>query len=247
MRIFLYSADKADVIVAMTETGTVMIDTGLPETAEQVVSWMKEIGVRKIDALIITHFDRDHVGGADRILRAFDTDRVYSSYLTRQSTDIRAYARALIRKDILPSVVRLETSFTLDGVTWQIIGARGGYTFDPSNNSSLITACRYGECTYLFMGDALNERIEEFLETYEMHADFLKVPYHGYYLTGLEDLVQAVSPKEAVITNGRSEPPRSELKQTLAVLREYGVHTWLTSEGTVTVQCNPNHFKVLQR
>ncbi|MBR3357120.1 MAG: MBL fold metallo-hydrolase [Solobacterium sp.] len=247
MRIDLYNAGKADVILFRTDSSAVLIDTGHDSTAREVTAWLKGMNVKTIDRLIITHFDRDHVGGAEAVLKNFRVWEIFSSYVTRQSTDLRPYVRVLQKNNITPVIIRDEEVFTLDGVTYQIIGASRAYSTEMSNNSSLITAVRYGECKYLFMGDAHNERIEEFLDSYDMHADFLKVPYHGYYLTALEDLLQSVGPSDAVITNGRGDPPKEEITATLAVLREYGVKTWQTVNGTVTVRCNPNTYTITQR
>ena len=247
MRIDLYNAGKADVILFRTDNSTVLLDTGHDNTSSAVVRWLKGMQVKTIDRLIITHFDRDHVGGAEAILKNFKVWEIFSSYVTRQSTSLRGYVRALQKANLTPVIIRDEEVFTLDGVTYQIIGATRSYTNEISNNSSLITAVRYGECKYLFMGDAHNERIEEFLDTYDMHADFLKIPYHGYYLTALEDLLQSVSPSMAVITNSRNDPPREEVSATLSVLKEYGVRTWQTANGTVTVYCNPYTCTVSQR
>ena len=247
MRIDLYNAGKADVILFRTENSTVLLDTGHDNTAREVTAWLKSMNVKTIDRMIITHFDRDHVGGAEAILKNFRVWEIISSYVTSGSTALRPYVRALQKNNLTPVIIRDEDVFTLDGVTYQVIGASRSYNTEISNNSSLITAVRYGECKYLFMGDAHNERIEEFLENYDIRADFLKVPYHGYYLTALEDLLQSVGPTCAVITNGRSDPPREEINATLAVLKEYGVKTWQTANGTVTVRCNPNTYTITQR
>ena len=110
----------------------------------------------------------------------------------------------------------------------------------------MIVKITFGNQTYLFMGDAQNERIEEYLKTNDTAADFLKVPYHGHYTKKLADLIEAVNPQTAVITNGTEEPEAIEIAKTVSLLEENGVNVYQTVNGTITLTCTKDGFSLTQ-
>ena len=63
---------KADAAVLTCGNRTLVIDTGEPDDGAQLVRFLQNAGAASVDALIITHFDRDHVGGAAALRRKDD-------------------------------------------------------------------------------------------------------------------------------------------------------------------------------
>ncbi len=246
MAITVFAADKADAILIQTAEGAVLIDAGLSENSEDLTDAMEDRGVTSLDALIITHYDQDHVGGADTVVENFDVEHVYVTYDSKDSDETDSFYSELARAGLQAVEIRGTQVFSIDGAVFTMYGARGGYDHDDSNNSSLIVEVSFGSCTYLFTGDAQDERIAEFLAEYEGNPDFLKVPYHGHYTDGLKQMISALSPRTAVITNGEDEPAKKEMKQTLALLSQKSIDVYETRYGTVTVTCTANGYEITQ-
>ncbi len=246
MEITVLQADKADAILIETQKGCVLIDTGLEENKDDLLSLLDEKGITSLYAMIITHFDKDHVGGADWVLNSLEVSHVYTSYQTKESDDITSYEEALKQAGLKEVEINGTQSFSLGDAHFEINGASGSYEKNESNNSSLIVKVTFGSRTYLFMGDAQNERIEEYLANNDADADFLKVPYHGHYMKSLAALIEAVSPESAVITNGISEPEAKEIAKTVSLFAENGTDVYQTVNGTVTVVCTQDGFTLTQ-
>ena len=249
IKVTFFRAGKADAAVIQTESAVIVIDTGLEKNGEDLVSDLRALGVGKIDALIVSHFDKDHVGGAAAVLSAFPVAAVYQSNYPKDSEEYAAYVQALADCGITAQTVSDTLTWVLDGVSVTIDGpAQTEYDKDPSNNSSLIVTVTYGENTLLFAGDAENARIQEFLETFQRPQGnlILKVPYHGHWQSRLPDLLQAVQPDAAIICCSKSEPEAEELDQTIGCLQELGAGTWLTYNGTITVVCGQSSYRVSQ-
>ncbi len=246
MTITVFEADKADAILIQTEEGNVLIDAGLEENRDQLLSSLAQRGVDELEALIITHFDKDHVGGTDAVLETLKVNHVYTTWQSKSSDDITSYEEALVKAGLSATVIKGTQKFTLGGAVFTVYGASDSYEEDESNNSSLIIHVSFGNKTYLFMGDAQDERIEEFLTYSVTDADFLKVPYHGHTQDTLEELISAVTPEVSVITNGEDEPSQKEIKKTVKILEEAGSEVYQTVSGTVTVQCTQEGFAVSQ-
>ena len=76
---------KADSIFLSIDDKNIMIDTGLNSTKDNVVSQLKEKNIDSIDYLILTHMDKDHIGGADAILNEFKVDNVIQADYSKDS------------------------------------------------------------------------------------------------------------------------------------------------------------------
>ncbi len=190
-------------------------------------------GIEKLDYLIVTHFDQDHVGGAAKVLNNFPVETVLQSNCPKDSTEYEKYQKALNNASLTAQTVTETLTFTLDGVSYTIDPPRGGYEEDESNNSSLIVSVVNGGDSLLFLGDAQTERLAEFLSGSVSHYDLLKVPHHGQEEPGLEELLAAVTPQYAVITSSEEEP---ESESTVNTLESAGAEVWLTRTAAILIE-----------
>ena len=242
LEIYAFQAGKADAFLLMTENGTVLIDAGEKGFGNEILAFLNEKGIEKIDVMIITHFDQDHVGGAAKVLNNFPVGLVLQSNSPKDSTEYEKYTKALTNAQIEPVTVREDYGFTLDGVGYLVNAPRkSDYQNDDSNNSSLIVSVYNGEDSFLFMGDAQTERIREFLDAGCESYDLLKVPHHGQEESEMEKLVAAVSPSVAIITSSEEEP---EDEDTVNILTEASAEVYLTRISPVMVRSDGHGINI---
>lgn len=242
----VFDSGKADAILIQNEDTVLMIDTGLDENVNALIRQLKEKGVTRIDAIYLSHYDKDHVGGADQILSAFTVNHVYGTYMTKESDDITELLEALENKNMELEVIAVDTVHSYGDISLDIDAADGGYENNVSNNSSLIISAAYGENTILFAGDAQNERIKEYLANHDATADILKVPYHGHYQKQLDNLLEAVEPEVTLITNSDEEPEEEDLGKALDVLHEYADQVYETKNGNIVITMTLENYEVSQ-
>ncbi|MGI5888479.1 MAG: ComEC/Rec2 family competence protein [Oscillospiraceae bacterium] len=244
LTVTVFNVGKADAILLETEEGSVMIDTGLAENSSTLISQLEDLGVEDLYALILTHFDADHAGGASDILSSLTVENVYTTYAADDGVDITAaLADAGLEDQVVDS--SQDIIFALGDAEFTIEGAEGGYDSNEDNNSSLVTTVTNGTETLLFMGDAQKYRIEEYLAEHDETVDFLKVPYHGHYMNCLEDLFSVLQPAYSVISCSEDNPNPDEVAETAALLEEYG-SVYYTYNGSVTVHCYADSISVSQ-
>lgn len=242
LQVYFFSAGKADAILLTTENSTVLIDAGEKGFGQEILSYLEEQGISRIDCMIITHFDQDHVGGAAKVINNISVGTVLQSNCPKDSEEYEKYCKALQNASIDPVTVQDTMTFELGGVTYVVDPPRkSDYDEDDSNNSSLIVSVYNGETSLLFAGDAQTERLEEFLDTSPETYGFLKVPHHGGEDELMDELVAAVSPVYAVITSSDEEP---EDDSTVAVLESAGVETYLTRKGAVILRSDGSKISV---
>ena len=231
LEIYCFRAGKADAFLITTPDSAVLMDCGLKSLGGDIVEELRSRGIRRLDALIITHFDKDHVGGAARVIESIPIGTVYQNDCLRDSSQVESYLAALEKAGITPVTVTADMSFSLDSVSWRIDAPAGDYEKDISNNNSLIITVKNGGDTLVFMGDAEKARIEEYLMSRPGKADFLKVPHHGAMEDNSAALFGTLQADAAVITSSDDEPEDGDV---VKLLEEAGGQVYLTRQGPVT-------------
>ncbi len=244
LKIHCFDAGKADAFLITTGSTTILIDTGEDEEGDIILDYLESQKITTIDYMIITHFDKDHVGGADHVLNGITVSNVIQSNSPKDSTDYAEYVQALKDASITPVTLREEMEGTFGQVTMTIYPPeKETYKKNESNNSSLVIRMVHGENSFLFAGDAQDARLSELINMGNLESTFLKVPYHGHAQDNLEDFLDMVHPSYAVITSSDKEP---EDEETMELLNALGTKTWLTREGDIDVTSNGKKIVVKQ-
>ena len=233
LEVHFFDAGKADAI---------LIDTGEKGFGKTILADLEEKGVSKLDYLIVTHFDQDHVGGAAKVLESITVGTVLQSNQPKDSKEYDNYVDALNTAGIVPVTVRETYEFTQDGVAYTVDPPRKSkYNEDESNNSSLIVSVVNGGNRFLFTGDAQTERLAEFLDTDRTSYDVLKFPHHGQDEPLLDPLLKSTKPSYAVITSSDDEP---ESEEVVRALKQAGIRILLTREGSVTLESDGTEVRL---
>ena len=239
---------KADASVVISEGHAMIIDTGERNDGEKIAKMLKKHNINKIDAIVITHFDKDHVGGAAFILNSMPVGVVYAPDYRGLNDEYEDFIQAVeASKTQLESLTNIasfnfvDASVTIEPPkSYEIINENEEY----DNNFSLITTLVHGENRFVFMGDAQKERIDEWLESENaVEADFLKVPHHGIYEKALRDLLEAVKPQISVICSSQKHPAQTK---TLDLLKSVSEYVLETKDGTVIVKSDMRGLEVFQ-
>lgn len=230
LNVYCFQAGKADAFLFWNSAGAVLIDTGESGFGKVITAKLAELGITKLDCLILTHFDKDHVGGAKKILETVPVETILQSNSPKTGASAyEKYCSAVQALSLEPVTIREIRVLTLGDVTFTVNPpAREAYPEDPSNNSSLIVTVTHGANRLLFTGDAEDARLSEFLETDLSACVLVKLPHHGQWQSTLKALLQKTCPQYAVITSSEEEP---EEEQTLDLLAQLGVETVLTRTG----------------
>lgn len=237
LRVTFFDVGKGDCILLEKDGAYLLIDAGYAETAADVTGFLKERGVSSLDAMIVTHYDKDHAGGAPAVAQAFPVKQIYLPGYEGEG-QYTALMKTIIEQALPYRQVTEDVSFSLSGVSIEIYASDVAYI--PAgekeandNDVSLVISAKYGEDSYLFAGDLEKEGINAYLAKGRGSFDVVKMPHHGDKKKNTADFIAAVSPKIAVITDSAEEPAEDK---TLSLLTSSRVKTYRTAvQGTVTV------------
>lgn len=242
-KIYFFNAGKADAMIISNNDRYIMIDTGTEDLSDEILSYLKDNNINKLDYLIITHFDKDHVGSASKIIDSIDVENVFQSNVPTDSKYYNNYISSLKSNNIEPQIITGDYEFILGDLNVVVNGPNTIYDKNESNNSSLIVSINYNNTNYLFMGDSENARIKDFLKENNNTYEFIKIPYHGHYQKRLNDLLEGTKPMYAVITSSEND---MEDEETLDLLSELDIKYYLTRKGSITILSDGDNIKIKQ-
>ncbi|MBQ7377087.1 MAG: MBL fold metallo-hydrolase [Clostridia bacterium] len=211
---------------------TMLIDAGLADAADTVIAYVRGLGYSKIDYLMATHPDGDHIGGMRAVVNAFDIGSVYMPDVDHNTTTYEKLLEAIDDKGLQITAGKAGVDILAEeNLTAKIIGpAKDEY--DDTNAYSLILRITYGNHAFLFLGDATKENEREL--TGDFTADVVKVGHHGSTTSSDPGFVQKTRAKYAVISvgaNNRYNHPKQAVLDTWTAANATILRTDL--EGTI--------------
>lgn len=248
LRVDFYNVGKADAMLITTPQGQrVLIDAATNAEGKKLAKRLAQEGIEAIDLLIITHFDKDHVGGADQILDKMKVGQVLMPVYEKDGKQYEQFMEAL-KKQKDTQLVTMKTAqkleFDAGDVQFTVTSAkRTNYGKDEENDFSLVVRMTYGDTRFLFAGDAEKARQMEILDEGDVACDVLKMPYHGRLTDVSPAFIAAAQPKIAFVTDSDEEPASDVV---LSLLSEAGAQVYSARGGDLTVTSDGKTVRIAQ-
>lgn len=245
---------KADALILKTDDWAAMIDTGEERDGSYIRETLEAAGIDHLNLLLVTHFDKDHVGSAAELLGTVSADQVLMPDYEGTRPEYVAFLSAL-ETHPETEVQRVTGTETLEIPAGSVNTSLTIYAADDpeeiqdtedeyDNDMSLVAKLTCGERKFLFTGDIEKTRISQMLESQvDWKADWIKMPHHGRYQKKVEKLLEAVNPFYAVICDGGDQLAEEE---TLDALKKRQIKAWETADGTVVTITDGKNIKVRQ-
>lgn len=173
---FLDVYGDATVIQSSFDRCNILIDTGVSDPYDGLITYMKNKHIKRLDYVIISHHHDDHHGELEDVFKSFDV----INYIDQSNVDK------------YQDVTRCgDQQFFFYPLT------EGHHN---ENNNSLVMSMYVGDDHYLFTGDMETSREKEFIALYDVKdVDKLKVAHHGSITSSSDAFIDMVSPKEAYV------------------------------------------------
>lgn len=225
--------------------GTYLIDTGgqidFPKDEWRVrespfdtgkdilLPFLKSKGVQKIDKLILTHADIDHMGAGEELLNQIKIKEVHIPPNSWEKPMMKAFLMKAEEKDVKITVSKAGEKWANKSGSFSFI-----YPLDEKyldNNSSLVLLADFGGLKWLFTGDLEVEGEMELLQTFgELPTDVLKVGHHGSKTSTSIELLERIKPKYAIISAGRNNRYGHPHPDVLENLQKFNVKVFRIDE-----------------
>lgn len=236
---------KADCIVINTGSKIVMIDTGEAENLTDIENYMTYNSYKKIDTLILTHYDKDHIGCASEVISKYNVTTVIESQSKTPTAEYLKYHSTMAEKGITPLKLAENYKFIYDSCEFEIdIPKQTKYSENRDNNLSLVISMKCGEKNFLFCADAAELRLDEIISQNQTDYDFIKSPYHGNYIENYEEFINSVKPEYVAITDSKKNTASIDM---LAILYNKNIEVYETRYGEINVSTDGKQITITQK
>ncbi len=234
------------VLISPYQKEVVMIDTGGKVSFDQeewmqstkkyylsdnTLTFLKSLGINKIDYLIISHGDNDHAGEAIHIINNF---KVKNLILNNDSYN-----------DIEQEIIKIKKPTPKLKLKYFSFHNLNNKMYDNENDNSLVLFTSINNFGFLYMGDASKIVEEDILNNYQLNVHFLKLGHHGSNTSSSEEFIKNLNFKYGIISSGRNNRYNHPSPETIATLNKYQKKYFNTqTSGTVMVKIMANAYTI---
>ena len=234
--LFMY-VGQADSTLIKYKNKIMLIDAGNNEDGKNIVKFLKDKGISKLDYIVGTHYDEDHIGGLDDIIENFYIGKFYLSNGGELGPNYYNLEKAAKKKNLAITIPKVGDKIDFGDVDMEVMSA-SKFDGKNDNNASIVIQAKYGSRKYLFMGDL--EKQEEAKRKWN-EVDVLKAGHHGSNTSSTQEFLNQVKPKYVFVSAGKNNKYRlpnvkamERIEKTGAKIFRTDVNEssfWLTSNG----------------
>lgn len=235
--------------------------------ADKLLMELANHKIKVINLIIISHSDADHCRGVNNFLEKFTKDGCVKSICYnldkwKPSTTMKLFMKKFLEihrsKQIMLLMGKYDTSMQkkelissnnskLFLIYPNVAESTDAYLKNDTNNTSIVCLLENEVCNVLFSGDLEEYGWEELLKRMpDLNCEVLKMPHHGAFYDekggmGLKRILEALKPKDVIISSGDNKRYRHPAMQTIELLKEKEIKVHCT-EFTSLCHCNLNEF-----
>lgn len=253
-------------IIILPDDKVMMVDCFDGEGQNQLIDFMKSLGITKIDYFFATHNHMDHIGSVPGLLNNFQIENYYWNGVHFNSYGDKNITNELEKHNINTKIIKEGDSIILChdplckvDVLWPNLTEQDIYDayYNPGkterlkNNTSLVFKLTYGDFSILFTGDLYKQGDRALVEKYgsELKSTVLKSPHHGeFYTSNSPEFVQTVSPEIGIIQDDQYlKLPISKLV-IARIYRKAGAQLlYRHSAGYILITSNGSDYSVTEK
>ncbi len=227
--------------------GNILIDTGgfasYYETSYSIAKsiilpYLKSVGIKKLDYLITTHGDADHMGESINLVNNFKIDNIIFNcgiYNDLENQLIKILDKKNIKYDSCINKLNIE-----EYKFWFL----NTKEYNNENDNSIVIYTELNSYKFLFMGDAGVKAESDILKEYKLsYIDFLKVGHHGSNTSSSEYFINIIKPKYSLISVGEDNKFGHPKEYVLDILKDSKIYR-TDQNGSIEIKLNKNGYKI---
>ena len=215
LEVVMFDVGEADSMLISTPSKKVniLIDTGRGIDINNIIIYLKSIGISKLNYLIITHGDEDHIGGALYLIDNFKVDNVILN--KGDYTELEVELITHLKNKNIKYTNNINKIPFLNSYMYLL----NTKEFSNENDNSIVTYFEYQKYKFLFMGDSSSKTEEYLINNYNLtNISFLKVGHHGSNTSSSSLFINKINPKVSLISVGRNNLYHHPSKEVLTNL-----------------------------
>ena len=229
---FLDVGQADSTLIQLPNGQTMLIDGGNSSDADNIINYIRSLGITLIDYLVATHPHADHIGGLPAIIDAFEIMSIYMPYVSHNTQTFERLLNSIENNGLLVDTAMAGVSILSEQDLGIDIIAPVRDDYRDLNNYSAVIKLTYRDTSFIFMGDA--ESLSESHITADVSSDVLKVGHHGSRTSTSAVFLDKVNPTFAIISVGSGNTYGHPTDEVLSRLNDAGIYVFRTDlQGTI--------------
>ncbi len=231
-RMTMLDVGQGQAILLQSQGKTFLVDCGGDsgqDAADVTAETLLSQGIRKLDGIILTHYDADHAGGLEYLLTRIKTDALYLPYAEDGDVSAQTLDRLTDGQSYL---IKEDTLLQYGSVNITVFAP---VSYESDNESSMCILFQAGNCDILITGDRGMITEQVLLDSYDLpQLEVLVAGHHGSRHSTSQELLQATQPEYVFISVGEENRYGHPSQEVLDRLEEFGCMVLRTDEnGTI--------------
>lgn len=232
---------QADATLLQYGENSILFDAG-DWRGNEVVNYLNSVGISKLDLVIGSHPDADHIGQLADVMNTFDVDEVWLSGNDSTSQTFQRGLEAVLNSGANYHEPRTGEEFEIGPMSLKVLYPQS--ITGASNEESISVLFTYGEMTFLFTGDA-DRQAEKRMITSGIDADILQLGHHGSSTSSDPSFIKAVSPEVAIYSAGIDNSYGHPHQEVVSLIKNSGIKLYGTDvHGTIVVTTDGIEYTV---
>lgn len=242
MKVHYIDVSQGDSELIQVNGKNMLIDSGPRSSEKDLINYLNNLNIKKLDYVIATHPHEDHIGNMDEVIKNFEIGEFYAPKVTTTTKTFEDMIKALKSKNLKINVLNENTN-SIDlgkNTKVQVFSPKEDFKDKDLNNYSPIMKITYGKNSFLFTGDA-ETPVEEYVlsKGYNISSDVLKSGHHGSKTSSSEKFLQKVDPSVTIISCGTNNKYGHPNKETLEKLSKVKSKVYRTDkDGNIVLISN---------
>ncbi len=201
LKVVFFDVSQGDSIFIETEQGhQILVDGGPGNSVLESLEGHMSPFDKSLDMIILTHADKDHLGGLIGVLKTYEVDAFVWTGVESDSSLYDELKELLKEERVI--VVDAFDKILVDDVVLEIYNPLR--EAKDLNDTSIVFKLIHNNSKFLLTGDLSSNFEDDLMQNFDLESDVLKVGHHGSKYSTSEGFLKAVSPKCAVISVGEN-------------------------------------------
>jgi competence protein ComEC len=253
-----FDVGQGNSILIKTANHSLLFDTGAITFSRKIIAEntiipaLQRIGIKKIDDIVISHADADHIGGLGKVLENFDVSNILVGMPLEHPSLIKAlkYSKIDNKPDISQCAPK---AWQYDGVAFIMLAPSYGHDFaadfanNTDNNSSCVLKIVSGSNSILLTGDLESPTELNMIEQYQdlLASDILLAPHHGSKTSSSMEFLQKVKPSHIIVQNGFFNTYKHPNTNVMERYNQIGSKIWRSDyDGAVMLDMGQSTYSI---
>lgn len=236
---------QGNAVLVKSKNENLLIDGGNRANSRYYYNYIKNKNLKKIDYMIASHYDEDHIAGLISILENYKVLNVLSPAYKKDTKIYKSFKKSLSNSNANIINPIQGDSFNLGDAKVKILWPKV-YKDGVDNDNSIVVKITYRNMKFLFPADASKDVEDQLIYSgYNLKSDVLMVGHHGSKYSTSKEFLKEVSPKLAIISVGKNNRYKHPSKEVIKLLNSENIKILRTDiDGNITIKCDGNKIKI---